>query len=176
MAYLATGKAEGTEMAWRIRKHQESRPDTWLTVEAPRSLAAALEKEAGSVPTILLEDVGSLTANCLPWVEEREGELSVPSAAYETAQRNIEEEIEALFEWCTRQGKHLVVVSSEVGLGFLPPSPVGRLYKDVIGDANEAIARRADRVYLVVAGLPQDITAGAERALAELGLASQSRD
>jgi adenosylcobinamide kinase / adenosylcobinamide-phosphate guanylyltransferase len=159
VTYLATGKAEGAEMEWRIRKHRASRPSHWRTVEALRDLARALEVEADPAPVVLLEDVGSLTANCLPWVNEKDGEQAEPGADLAAAVDALTSELDAVFDWCARRGKSLVVVSSEVGLGFLPSSPVSRLYKDAIGDVNQAFAARVDAAYLVVAGLPIDLTA-----------------
>ncbi len=50
-----------------------------------------------------------------------------------------------------------IVVSNEVGLGLVPPAPLGRRYRDLLGTVNQRIAGRADRVLLVVAGLPVDL-------------------
>jgi adenosylcobinamide kinase/adenosylcobinamide-phosphate guanylyltransferase len=54
---------------------------------------------------------------------------------------------------------HLIVVSNEVGLGVVPPYSLGRTYRDCLGRANQALARVADRVILMVAGLPVDLKA-----------------
>jgi adenosylcobinamide kinase/adenosylcobinamide-phosphate guanylyltransferase len=170
VTYLATARAEGPEMAWRIRRHQQSRPASWTTVEAPRGLARALDAAGNHGPVVLLEDVGSLAAACLPRVEEHDGELALPHVAVEEAQAALEGELDAVYDWCAARGKALVVVSLEVGLGMLPPSPLGRLYKDVVGEANQRLAARADRTYLVVAGLPIEIGALARETLAGLGI------
>ncbi|CAA9293756.1 MAG: hypothetical protein AVDCRST_MAG77-4988 [uncultured Chloroflexi bacterium] len=170
VTYLATGTAEGPEMAWRIRKHQASRPSHWRTVEAQRDLAAALDRAADPAPVVLLEDVGSLTANCLPHVDQEDGEQARPGADLAAAVGDLTSELDAVFDWCARQGKSLVVVSSEVGLGFLPSSPVSRLYKDAIGDVNQVLVARVDAAYLVVAGLPIDLTAAARAVESELSL------
>ena len=47
-----------------------------------------------------------------------------------------------------------IVVSNEVGLGLVPPYPLGRVYRDALGRANQALAAAADRVLFMVAGLP----------------------
>jgi adenosylcobinamide kinase/adenosylcobinamide-phosphate guanylyltransferase len=156
--YLATGKAEGPEMAARIRKHQESRPPDWPTVEAQRGLAAALESADAAAPTVLLEDLASLATACLPWIEERDGEQAQPDRAEQAATQALDAEIDGVLAWCAARGKRLVIVSQEVGLGMLPTSPVGRLFKDVLGAANQRLATRVDRAFLVVAGLPIDLT------------------
>ena len=54
---------------------------------------------------------------------------------------------------------HLVIVSNEVGLGLVPPYALGRIYRDCLGWANQALAQAADRVALMVAGLPVDLKA-----------------
>jgi adenosylcobinamide kinase/adenosylcobinamide-phosphate guanylyltransferase len=46
------------------------------------------------------------------------------------------------------------VVSNEVGLGLVPPYALGRLYRDVLGRANQRLAAEADNVVFMVAGLP----------------------
>ena len=50
-----------------------------------------------------------------------------------------------------------VIVSNEVGLGLVPPYPLGRLYRDLLGWANRKIAAQADEVYLLVAGIPMPL-------------------
>jgi adenosylcobinamide kinase/adenosylcobinamide-phosphate guanylyltransferase len=51
----------------------------------------------------------------------------------------------------------LVIVSNEVGLGLVPPYPLGRVYRDLLGRANQYLAAQADRVILMVAGLPMTV-------------------
>ena len=48
----------------------------------------------------------------------------------------------------------VIVVSNEVGSGVHPVSPLGRRYRDLLGEINQRIARVADDVVLMVAGLP----------------------
>ena len=53
----------------------------------------------------------------------------------------------------------LIVVSNEVGTGLVPSSPLGRCYRDLLGEVNETVARGADKVVLLVAGIAVDIKA-----------------
>ena len=55
-----------------------------------------------------------------------------------------------------------IIVSNEVGLGLVPANRVGRLYRDLLGRANQILAQHADEVYLMVAGLPMKITPAPE--------------
>lgn len=159
--YLATGVADGPEMEWRIQEHKASRPASWITVEATQGLAETVRRQAPQGATVLLEDVGSLTAACLPHVDEDADQLARPGQSVAAALSALRDELAALEAWCAETQVSLVVVSSEVGLGLLPPSPVGRLYKDVIGTINQELASRAREAYLVVAGLPLHLTAAA---------------
>jgi adenosylcobinamide kinase/adenosylcobinamide-phosphate guanylyltransferase len=118
---------------------------------------------------VLLEDVGSLAAACLPRLEEQDGELALPQAAVTAAQDALDAELDSALAWCAANRKAMVVVSLEVGLGTLPLSPAGRLYKDVIGSTNQRLASRVDRAFLVIAGVPVDLTALGREASRSLG-------
>jgi adenosylcobinamide kinase/adenosylcobinamide-phosphate guanylyltransferase len=48
----------------------------------------------------------------------------------------------------------VVLVSNEVGSGIVPEHPLGRSFRDLQGALNQRIAARAERVVLMVAGLP----------------------
>ncbi|MDP8922168.1 MAG: bifunctional adenosylcobinamide kinase/adenosylcobinamide-phosphate guanylyltransferase, partial [Chloroflexota bacterium] len=63
-------------------------------------------------------------------------------------------ELEALEAARRAGGWDLAVVTNEVGLGIVPATPVGRLFRDALGRANQRLAAAADAVYLLVAGLP----------------------
>ena len=51
-----------------------------------------------------------------------------------------------------------IIVTNEIGLGLVPADKVSRLYRDLLGKANQTLARCADEVYLMVAGLPVRVT------------------
>jgi len=55
---------------------------------------------------------------------------------------------------CQTTAATCIVVSNEVGLGLVPDNPLGRLYRDLLGRANQTLAARAEAVYFMVAGLP----------------------
>ncbi len=88
--------------------------------------------------------------------EEEVEELSLPGRLFD--ERTLKE-IEALLTVVKSlaPGKTLIVVSNEVGLGIVPAYPLGRLYRDTLGYVNQQLARAADRVYLMVAGIAVDI-------------------
>jgi adenosylcobinamide kinase/adenosylcobinamide-phosphate guanylyltransferase len=48
----------------------------------------------------------------------------------------------------------VILVANEVGFGIVPDNALGRRFRDLQGLLNQRIAARADRVVLMVAGLP----------------------
>jgi adenosylcobinamide kinase/adenosylcobinamide-phosphate guanylyltransferase len=84
------------------------------------------------------------------------GGASPDPAAAEAA---VQEEVAALMQTCQMTAATCIVVSNEVGLGLVPDNPLGRLYRDLLGRANQTLAAQADAVYFMVAGLPVDVKA-----------------
>jgi adenosylcobinamide kinase / adenosylcobinamide-phosphate guanylyltransferase len=52
---------------------------------------------------------------------------------------------------------HTIIVSNEVGSGVVPASPLGRAYRDLLGELNQRTARQADNVIYLVAGIPMNL-------------------
>jgi adenosylcobinamide kinase/adenosylcobinamide-phosphate guanylyltransferase len=133
--YVATAQALDAEMTERIAEHRARRGAGWQAMEAPHDLPGAL----GAAPsdTALLVDCLTL------WLSNRmlaEADIEADTAALEKA-------------LAYRQGP-TVLVSNEVGSGVVPDNALARRFADEQGRLNQRIAARADRVVLVVAGLP----------------------
>jgi adenosylcobinamide kinase/adenosylcobinamide-phosphate guanylyltransferase len=147
--YVATAEALDDEMLARVTSHQARRPAEWLTLEAPLNVGAALQAwpDAASADVILLDCLTLLVSNAI-----LADETDAPDA--DAAWAKVQAELDALLAAHRRLGAHLIVVSNEVGLGIVPPYPLGRVYRDCLGWANQALARVADRVIFMIAGLP----------------------
>ncbi len=146
--YIATAEARDKEMAKRIAAHQAARPSTWRTLEAPTNVAASLATINDRLDAILLDCLTLLVSNMVLAMEEQ------PEVIVETA---VEAELEAIIAAQTRLNAPLIIVSNEVGLGLVPPYPLGRLYRDILGRANQRLAAQADHVLFMVAGLPMTV-------------------
>ena len=147
--YVATAAAGDEEMAERIARHRAARPATWDTVEAPRDVFPAVYQALNGHGAVLLDCLTMLASNLLL---ANEGD---PAAA----EARLLADLDALSDLCAARRATLVIVSNEVGMGVVPAYPLGRAYRDLLGRANQHLARRADRVLLLVAGIPVDIKA-----------------
>ncbi|MCX6020224.1 MAG: bifunctional adenosylcobinamide kinase/adenosylcobinamide-phosphate guanylyltransferase [Chloroflexi bacterium] len=151
--FLATAAAGDGEMARRIAAHQAGRPAGWRTVEEPIRLADALERDARNAKVVLIDCVTLWMSNILMATSPDGGETPDQDAA----EALMNEEMGALSDWRRASDASLIVVSNEVGMGVTPPYPSGRVYRDLLGLANQALATRAGEVYLTVAGIPVDL-------------------
>lgn len=147
--YIATAQAFDDEMRDRIAAHQAARPAGWRTLEAPSLIAASVADAIGGARVVLLDCVTLLASNALLALGEEP-----PAQAAEAA---VDAEISALLATYRASNATWIVVSNEVGLGLVPPYPLGRAYRDALGRANQRLAAAADRVLFMVAGLPLQI-------------------
>jgi adenosylcobinamide kinase/adenosylcobinamide-phosphate guanylyltransferase len=132
--YVATAEAGDSEMVARVAAHQARRGPSWTTIETPRNVAETLGTHAAT-PTLV---------DCLTlWLSN-----------VMLADADVDAEIEQLDEALARAAAPIVLVANEVGFGIVPDSALGRRFRDLQGLLNQRIAARADRVVLVVAGLP----------------------
>jgi adenosylcobinamide kinase/adenosylcobinamide-phosphate guanylyltransferase len=138
--FLATAKASDDEMHRKIKRHRSERPAEWTTVEEPLELVQVLEQRAPEYDVILVDCLTVFAANLL----ETEGD----------DQSAIERRVEALCIALQSAVCSVVLVSNEVGSGVVPAYPLGRRYRDLLGEINQSVARVADDVVLMVAGLP----------------------
>ncbi len=155
VVFVATATAGDAEMAARIARHRAERPPHWETRELPQHVAAGLLASPPRAELLLLDDLTLLVSNVLLAAV---GEDDPADAAVQArAQAAVEAEIAALLEAWRQLGVPWVVVSNEVGWGLVPMAPLGRLYRDILGRANQTLAAAADEVVLLVAGIPMQV-------------------
>jgi adenosylcobinamide kinase/adenosylcobinamide-phosphate guanylyltransferase len=53
----------------------------------------------------------------------------------------------------------VIFVSNEIGLGLVPETRLGRMFRDAQGRLNQALAQACDKVTFVAAGLPMVLKA-----------------
>jgi adenosyl cobinamide kinase/adenosyl cobinamide phosphate guanylyltransferase len=135
--YIATAQALDEEMRARIAVHRARRGEGWRTVEAPVDMPDA----------VLLAADRPVLVDCLTlWLSNLLlGELDLTEA---------KDALDDALDW---RESPTVLVASEVGLGIVPETPLGRRFRDEAGLLHQRLAARADRVILMVAGLPMAV-------------------
>lgn len=146
--FVATAQAHDGEMARRIAAHRRERPGHWDTLESPLKLAADVDRALAGAPipygVIVIDCLTLWVSNVLLSLDERDDAEAVIAAR-----------TQLLLEVCARHAAatRWVIVSNEVGLGVVPPTSLGRRYRDALGRANQVVAAAAQEVVLLVAGI-----------------------
>lgn len=138
--YLATAEAGDAEMADRLERHQAQRSPRFKTCECPLTLPEELAKRDQPGHTVLVDCLTLWLSNCL---------LTTPDA---WAERRA-----ALLDQLRQPQADVLLVSNEVGQGIVPMGALNRRFVDEAGWLHQAIAKQADQVTWVVAGLPQKL-------------------
>jgi adenosylcobinamide kinase / adenosylcobinamide-phosphate guanylyltransferase len=142
VTYVATGNrgADDPDWAARVAAHRARRPAWWRTAEST-DLAGLLGRTRGA---LLIDGIGTWLAAVL---DECGWDLRDDAARDKLAARLAE----LVGAW--RQTRcHVVAVSDETGLGVVPGTPAGRLFRDELGRLNQALAAESEEAELVVAG------------------------
>lgn len=147
--YIATANVYDEEMAIRVKKHQNRRPEQWDTKEEPIYLKKVIEETSVDYDTILLDCLTLWLSNLI--LDEN---FTKSNISLKDKENYILNEVSRLADVCLQKKSNIIVVSNEVGLGVVPDYPLGRLFRDVAGAANQILAQRAQRVYFIAAGLP----------------------
>ena len=141
--FIATAEPLDNEMKERIAAHRKARPSGWDTVEEPRHLGKVVSECSVTHDVILID--------CLTlWISNLLTNNSLN-------QQEVSSEVKNLVDDCKTEKATVVVVSNELGMGIVPVDSITRLYRDIVGKANQQVAAASDQVFLVVAGIPVKI-------------------
>jgi adenosylcobinamide kinase/adenosylcobinamide-phosphate guanylyltransferase len=158
--FVATAVVTDDEMVDRIALHRARRPVGWELVEAPLDLGTVVA-DAARRATVVVVDCLSI------WASNRLLALGQPARdasgdrSWRDAVARLEKDLVAETDGWTgavaESPTAVVVVTNEVGFGVVPPTPLGRAFRDLLGRLNQHVAANADAVHLVVAGIPVDL-------------------
>ena len=137
--FIATAEPSDDEMRDRIARHRAERGGTFDTLEEPRALPEALAGARAREHDVIVVD-------CLTiWISN----LLVDGMTVEA----VEGRIAALIAALAQRRAHVVIVSNEVGMGLVPDTPLGRVFRDLTGRAHQQLAAAADELYLAAMGV-----------------------
>lgn len=137
VVYLATGPRRQDDDSWQLRlqRHRSRRPGHWLTEETGAALPEALCRHSLPDQLLLVDSLGTwlvhhLELDPLAWQEEQQRLL--------TALQDCEAAV--------------VLVAEEVGWGLVPPTAIGGLFRDRLGELLEALEPLCSQSWLVIRG------------------------
>jgi len=134
-----TPTATTTSRRAGYRRDQEAR---WKLIEAPELLWNALD------PAVI-DNHGALVIDRFTiWLSSHLAKIP------KSSDRELLSEIEQLADRLYRSPTPAVLVTTEIGLGFLPASVPDRRLINVAGLANQILAERAQTVVMTVSGVP----------------------
>jgi adenosylcobinamide kinase/adenosylcobinamide-phosphate guanylyltransferase len=145
VVFVATAEARDEEMRRKVQRHRETRPAHWQTVEEPLHLAQVIGIHGPACDLMIIDCLTFFASNLL----EEQPDVSAFAIAALCAALEIAP--------CP-----VVLVSNEVGSGVVPAYPLGRSFRDLLGEMNQSVARVATNVLLLVAGLPLVLKGRAE--------------
>ena len=134
--FVATAQRSDGEMSARIDRHQSERDAGWRTVEEPLEICDVIAEECNR-KSVVVVDCLTLWLNNLMLHD-----------------RDVDAEVERLASCISEVDGDLIIVSNELGLGLVPDTVLGRVYRDAHGVMNRVVAEKCDRVVFMVAGLP----------------------
>jgi len=152
VTYLATAPAGDEEMKLRIARHRDNRPAQWKTIEEPRHVAGALSGVNSAV--VIVDCLTLLVTNIML---EQGADRSDGSSELEEIERVVMREIDNIVVQCRRMRGQSLLISNEVGMAVVPPTPLGRTFRDIAGRVNQRVAGEAEEVYFLLAGLAQKL-------------------
>ena len=147
--FVATATAGDEEMVQRIEQHQRARPAAWSTLEATTHIGHQILRKIGQSRVVIVDCITLLASNIFGQYAQQGEQIDAS-----LVEKEVTAEINELIDCINRVDARFIIVTNEVGTGLVPPSKVARLYRDLLGKANQMLAEVSDEVYLMVAGLP----------------------
>jgi adenosylcobinamide kinase/adenosylcobinamide-phosphate guanylyltransferase len=143
VTFIATGEPLDKEMEERISLHKKSRPKTWRTLEVPRQLGKVIAEQVIDEEVVIIDCITLLVSNLMNYSGEN----------YDGSGDAVRDEINNLVGSMQQTRCTFIIVSNEVGTGIVPDNLMGRIYRDLLGYANQVLARHAHEVYILFAGI-----------------------
>ena len=148
-AYVATGQAFDEEMIDRIKKHQERRGEIWNNFEVPLHLAKEWKNISQSADVILIDCLTMFTTNHMMAHGSIQGQQDANQL-----EAAVLTELEALLTSIKScEGKTVIFVTNEIGLGIVPDNKLARYFRDIAGRVNRTVATAADKLYVTISGV-----------------------
>ena len=154
--YVATAAVCDEEMAERVKKHRAQRPAAWSTWEGFRDFAQLRKEPMYEQSRAVLIDCLGFMLNNIMFHTVSDWDVC-EAAEMRTVEERMLSELSCLMSMTREDGKTLIAVTNEVGMGLVPAERSSRYYRDILGRANQTVAGAADRVYFLLSGIPLEV-------------------
>jgi adenosylcobinamide kinase / adenosylcobinamide-phosphate guanylyltransferase len=161
VTYVATAAGAPEDVEWRARlvRHVRDRPASWPTVETAgmtREAQLALFRDASSTTCLLVDALGT-------WLAARiAARIDLLEIDYTVLESQLDDEADEFVDAMLASPAYVIAVSEQIGWDVVPVAASARLFRDAMGRMVQRLAKRAERVYLVVAGYALDLRAMGE--------------
>lgn len=139
ITFIATARPFDEEMKERIKKHRESRPNTWRTIEEEIDIEFLLQKLNKENEIIIIDCLTVWVANLQLKYKNKE---------------KIENKIRCFLKVLENIKSKVIIISNEVGLGIVPDNKISRDYRDILGWLNQEVAKLSSEVCFLISGIP----------------------
>jgi len=136
VTYIATAAITDREIMQRVQNHVKSRPAGWKTVEEQINLPLAINKVV--TKTVIIDCINFWVSNNL---------------YNKHSEESILEQAERFCAVLKKKKMNCFIISNEVGLCLVPPNKIGRVFQSVLGKVNQIMAKNADEVVFIAAGI-----------------------
>ncbi|MBD1936078.1 bifunctional adenosylcobinamide kinase/adenosylcobinamide-phosphate guanylyltransferase [Microcoleus sp. FACHB-68] len=135
--YVATAQRDPADVEWqtRIEQHRHRRPAAWRTLEVPVELPATIRSFSQTDTCLLVDSLGTWVANLL-----------------DQDDADWEKTLQDLLTSLDDVAGEVIFVAEETGWGVVPAYPLGRTFRDRLGQLVRRLGAIANPVYLVTGG------------------------
>lgn len=150
--YIATSIPFDDEMKDRVKKHKNSRPSYWDTLECYKAIGENIRGLEKTYEGIILDCITIMITNLLIENINENSEID-----YREIEDIIIDEVKSMVHFFNKYEGEVVLITNEVGSGIVPENKLSREFRDIAGRVNQYLAKEAEQVYLAVSGIPVKI-------------------
>jgi adenosylcobinamide kinase/adenosylcobinamide-phosphate guanylyltransferase len=155
VVYVATMPhlIDDAELSYKVEQHRRRRPDSWSTIEAEFDVQDHFPHFPPGPGICVIDCLSLYVSNLMLDHIEGVGEPVSPDVLRKLDYRVSDAMSKLVSGICARPDWSFVVVTNEVGWSVVPDNKMARIYKDLLGNANQTLATCAATVYLTCVGI-----------------------
>jgi adenosylcobinamide kinase/adenosylcobinamide-phosphate guanylyltransferase len=147
--FVATAEPGDEEMRERIEQHKRARPPSWETLEVTSEVGRHVTQQIKGAEVVIIDCITLLVNNLFNrYLGGDEDDVNT-----QLLDEKVTDEIGELIDCMDQADATFIIVTNEVGLGIVPDNKIARLYRDLLGKANQLLAERAEQVFMMVSGI-----------------------